>query len=99
MRTQTPIAVIQIDEFGSKYKYVMTKYHKKYQYAARFVNLVKASTPKITLYTSQAKCYLMENDAADFEAYFYSGTKVTVADGKSTIKDQEGVSQVNVEKC
>ena len=93
-----PIPGTGADSFHS-YATLPTKYHKKYQYAARFVNLVKASTPKITLYTSQAKCYLMENDGGDFEAYFYSGTKVTVADGKITIKDQEGVSQVNVEKC
>ena len=93
-----PIPGTGADSFHS-YATLPTKYHKKYQYAARFVNLVKASTPKITLYTSQAKCYLMENDGGDFEAYFYSGTKVTVADGKITIKDQEGVSQVNVKKC
>ena len=67
------------DSFHS-YHSLPGKYHKKYQYAARFVNLVKASTPKITLYTSQAKCYLMENEGADFEAYFYCGTKVTIVE-------------------
>ena len=70
------------------------KYHKKYTHAARFVALVKACTPKITLYTSQAKCYLMENDEADFEAYFYEGTKVTVSRGSLTVKEKEGYTQV-----
>ena len=71
------------------------KYHKKYTHAARFVALVKACTPKITLYTSQAKCYLMENDEADFEAYFYEGAKVTLSKGSMTIKEKEGYSQVS----
>ena len=71
------------------------KYHKKYTHAARFVALVKACTPKITLYTSQAKCYLMENNEADFEAYFYEGAKVTLSKGSMTIKEKEGYSQVS----
>lgn len=50
------------------------KYWKKYQYAARFVDLVRKKTPKITLYTKLAKCMLMENSPnADFEACFYDG--------------------------
>ena len=51
-----------------------TKYWKKYQYAARFVDLVRKKTPKITLYTQLAKCMLMENSPnPDFEATFYDG--------------------------
>ncbi|XP_073996152.1 polo like kinase SAK [Rhodnius prolixus] len=51
---------------------------KKYIYAARFVSLVRAKTPKVTLYTELAKCTLMENSPdPDFEAVFYSGGKVT----------------------
>jgi len=50
---------------------------KKYTYAARFIALVKAKTPKITLYTSKAKSYMMESDPGDFETYFYCGVKVT----------------------
>lgn len=47
---------------------------KKYIYAARFVSLVRAKTPKVTLYTELAKCTLMENSPdPDFEAVFYSG--------------------------
>lgn len=50
------------------------KYWKKYQYAARFVDLVRKKTPKITLYTKLTKCMLMENSPnADFEACFYNG--------------------------
>lgn len=52
------------------------KHWKKYLYAARFVELVKAKTPKITLYTSLAKCQLMENNT-DIEMFFYGGEKVT----------------------
>ena len=90
-----PIPGSGADSFYS-YHSLPAKYHKKYQYAARFVNLVKASTPKITLYTSQAKCYLMENDDGDFEAYFYQGTKVTISSGTIKIKDKDGLTQVNI---
>lgn len=52
------------------------KHWKKYLYASRFVDLVKAKTPKITLYTSLAKCQLMEN-GTDTDLFFYNGEKVT----------------------
>lgn len=52
------------------------KHWKKYLYASRFVDLVKAKTPKITLYSSLAKCQLMEN-GTDIELFFYTGEKVT----------------------
>ena len=52
------------------------KHWKKYLYASRFVELVKAKTPKITLYTPLAKCQLMEN-ATDIDIFFYNGEKVT----------------------
>lgn len=48
------------------------KHWKKYAYAAKFVELVKAKTPKITYYTDKAKCLLMEN-LTDFEACFHEG--------------------------
>lgn len=51
---------------------------KKYMYAARFVSLVRAKTPKVTLYSGRAKCILMENGPdPDFEAAFYKGGKLT----------------------
>lgn len=76
---------ISPDEMFS-YHNLPQKHWKKYLYAARFVDLVKAKTPKITLYTAQAKCQLMEN-SADIEMFFYSGEKVTFtpADGLKVI--------------
>lgn len=52
------------------------KHWKKYLYASRFVDLVKAKTPKITLYTLLAKCQLMEN-GTDIDIFFYNGEKIT----------------------
>jgi polo-like kinase 4 len=50
------------------------KHWKKYSYASKFVDLVKSKTPKITFYSSAAKCFLMENyPNPDFEACFYEG--------------------------
>ncbi|XP_035682855.1 serine/threonine-protein kinase PLK4-like [Branchiostoma floridae] len=51
-----------------------SRHKKKYEYAKRFVQLVRSKTPKVTLYTRQAKCMLMENfPCPDFEACFYTG--------------------------
>ncbi|XP_007952026.1 serine/threonine-protein kinase PLK4 [Orycteropus afer afer] len=53
------------------------KYWKKYQYASRFVQLVRSKSPKITYFTKYAKCILMENSpGADFEVWFYDGAKI-----------------------
>ncbi|XP_036169141.1 serine/threonine-protein kinase PLK4 isoform X2 [Myotis myotis] len=53
------------------------KYWRKYQYASRFVQLVRSKSPKITYFTKYAKCILMENSpCADFEVWFYDGTKI-----------------------
>ncbi|XP_055530528.1 serine/threonine-protein kinase PLK4 isoform X2 [Wyeomyia smithii] len=57
------------------YENLPEKHWKKYLYAARFVQMVKAKTPKITYYSEKAKCQLMET-LEDFEAMFYSGTKI-----------------------
>lgn len=54
--------------------YCLEKYWKKYQYATKFIQLVKSKTPKVTLYTKFAKCMLMENSpSADLEMCFYDG--------------------------
>nr|SVE84168.1 EOG090X03P9 [Daphnia pulex] len=59
------------------YESLPSEYWKKYTYASRFVNLSKAKTPKVTIFTARAKCILMENGPnADFEALFYSGWKM-----------------------
>lgn len=75
------------------YENLPAKYWKKYLYAARFVKLVRAKTPKITLYTLNAKCMLMENGpCADFEAGFYSGEIfIRTADG-TTVSERQGSS-------
>ncbi|XP_050308808.1 serine/threonine-protein kinase PLK4 [Anthonomus grandis grandis] len=52
------------------------KHWKKYMYAYKFVELVRAKTPKVTYYSDKAKCLLMEN-LTDFEVCFYEGGKVT----------------------
>lgn len=52
----------------------LEKYWRKYQYASRFVQLVRSKSPKITYFTRYAKCVLMENSpGADFEVWFYDG--------------------------
>ncbi len=43
----------------------------------RFVTLVRSRTPKIILYTSDAKHSLMETDV-DFEAVFLCGVKIAI---------------------
>ncbi|XP_013119238.2 serine/threonine-protein kinase PLK4 [Stomoxys calcitrans] len=52
------------------------KHHKKYAYAARFVDLVKSKTPKVTYYSTRAKFALMES-LDDYETSFYDGSKIT----------------------
>ncbi|CAH4029618.1 unnamed protein product [Pieris brassicae] len=76
------------DEIFS-YHNLPQKHWKKYLYAARFVDLVKAKTPKITLYSSLAKCQLMEN-GTDIEMFFYNGEKMTYtsAEGLKVIDRQ-----------
>jgi serine/threonine protein kinase len=54
-----------------------SEYWKKYQYAHKFATLVRSRTPKIILYTPDAKCSLMENDV-DFESVFLCGVKISI---------------------
>lgn len=42
------------------------------QACCRFVQMVKSRTPKVTFYSDEAKCMLMES-GKDFEAVFHSG--------------------------
>lgn len=52
---------------------------KKYEKAARYVDMVKSKTPKLTLYTAKAKCLLMENTPQpDFQVIYYDGRYVCV---------------------
>ncbi|XP_037341577.2 serine/threonine-protein kinase PLK4 [Pungitius pungitius] len=90
------------------YEDLPEKYWKKYQYASKFVQLVKSKTPKVTLYTKYAKVMLMENSPnADLEACFYDGAKthktselvrVVEKSGKSyTVKGEAGLSGLSPE--
>ncbi|KAK7904889.1 hypothetical protein WMY93_017496 [Mugilogobius chulae] len=84
------------------------KYWKKYQYASKFVQLVKSKTPKVTLYTKYAKVMLMENSPnADLEVCFYDGAKthkssellqVVERGGKSyTVKGEVGLGGLSAD--
>ncbi|XP_048189776.1 serine/threonine-protein kinase PLK4 isoform X2 [Perognathus longimembris pacificus] len=69
------------------------KYWRKYQYASRFVQLVRSKTPKITYFTRYAKCILMENSpGADFEVWFYDGTKIHKTEDSIQVIEKTGRS-------
>uniref|UniRef100_A0A8C8SX45 Serine/threonine-protein kinase SAK n=1 Tax=Pelusios castaneus TaxID=367368 RepID=A0A8C8SX45_9SAUR len=69
------------------------KYWKKYQYAAKFVQLVRSKTPKVTFYTRYAKCMLMENSpVADVEICFYDGAKIHKTAGITRVIEKSGKS-------
>ncbi|KAI4459154.1 serine/threonine-protein kinase plk [Holotrichia oblita] len=81
-----PQGTDQIFSFGN----LPEKHWKKYMYAFKFIELVRAKTPKITYYSDKAKCMLMEN-LVDFEACFYDGGKVTQSKSEGiTIIDTSG---------
>lgn len=68
-----------------------TCHHRKYLYAHRFVKLVQAKTPKITLYTQRAKCLFMENGLEpDCEVTFYNGIKIVRENSVVKITDNSG---------
>lgn len=74
------------------YENLPPRHHRKYVYAYRFIKLVKAKTPKLTLYTHRSKCLFMENGPhPDCEVHFYNGVKVVRVDGvvKITEKNDE----------
>lgn len=69
------------------------KYWRKYQYASRFIQLVRSKTPKITYFTRYAKCILMENSpGADFEVWFYDGAKIHKTENLIHIIEKTGIS-------
>ncbi|XP_061441060.1 serine/threonine-protein kinase PLK4 isoform X1 [Rhineura floridana] len=70
---------------------LLEKYWKKYQYAAKFVQLVRSKTPKVTFYTRYAKCMLMENSPpADVEICFYDGAKIHKTAGVIRVIEKSG---------
>ncbi|KAK3606347.1 hypothetical protein CHS0354_041983 [Potamilus streckersoni] len=90
-----PITPPSVPVKSYSYEELPEKYWKKYQYAARFVKLVRSKTPKVTLYTQRAKCMLMENGPdADFEAVFYDGAKFTSSSRGMRIIEKTGTSLV-----
>ncbi|KAK9508910.1 hypothetical protein O3M35_006351 [Rhynocoris fuscipes] len=90
--TPPPVPQSGADSIHS-YENLPEVHWKKYIYAARFVSLVRAKTPKITLYTQQAKCTLMENSPdPDFEAVFYTGGKITKSSDDYKMIDNNGRS-------
>ncbi|XP_035228656.1 serine/threonine-protein kinase PLK4-like isoform X2 [Stegodyphus dumicola] len=64
---------------------------KKYLYASKFINFVRAQVPKITLYGKLAKCIMMENSPdPDYEMLFYDGEKIVKISDKFTITERSG---------
>ena len=64
-------------ECGHEFKFFLLIHHGFYCYLFRFVNLLRAKTPKVTFYSEKAKCLLMENDPdPDFEVCFYEGKQL-----------------------
>ncbi|XP_012261416.2 serine/threonine-protein kinase PLK4 [Athalia rosae] len=73
------------------YESLPQRHHRKYVYAARFVGLVRAKTPKLTLYSTSAKCLFMENGPhPDFEVHFYNGAKITRTEGAVKVVEEPG---------
>ncbi|KAL4230044.1 Serine/threonine-protein kinase plk4 [Mactra antiquata] len=90
-----PVTLPQVPLKSFTYNDLPEKYWKKYQYASRFVKLVRSKTPKVTLYTQRCKCMLMENGPnADFEAVFYDGAKFTSSSRGMRIIERTGTSLV-----
>lgn len=89
-----PLPALGTDQIFS-FESLPEKHWKKYSYAAKFVDLVRAKTPKVTYYTEKAKCLLMEN-LTDFEACFHEGGKVTQSLSEGiTLIDASG-SRINL---
>ncbi|KAI3629703.1 hypothetical protein MIR68_011138 [Amoeboaphelidium protococcarum] len=63
-----------------------SKFIKKYKYAFKFVQAVRAKTPKVVYYSQVAKCMLMENTPPDFECVFCNSSN-----SKSSINQNDQV--------
>ncbi|XP_052280254.1 serine/threonine-protein kinase PLK4-like isoform X2 [Dreissena polymorpha] len=92
---EQPVSLPSVPLKSFTYTELPEKYWKKYQYASRFVKLVRSKTPKVTLYTQRCKCMLMENGPdSDFEAVFYDGAKFTSSSRGMRIIERTGTSLV-----
>lgn len=78
-----------------QYETLPQKHWKKYVYAARFVSLVKAKTPKVTYYSARAKCVLMESET-DFEMHVYEGSVEKVVASELSPPGSESGGQVKL---
>ncbi|KAK7794686.1 hypothetical protein R5R35_008017 [Gryllus longicercus] len=77
VRNSPPELPVQGADAIYSFETLPAKHWKKYLYASRFVDLVKAKTPKVTFYSEKAKCMLMENSPdPDIEMCFYEGGKI-----------------------
>ena len=72
------------------YDNLPAKLWKKYVYCARFVDIVSAKTHKVTYYTNEAKCVLMELNSC-FEVTFNNGLKIHFLKDTIKIFDQHGL--------
>ena len=76
-----------------QHEHLPRNYWQKYNIIYRYVNFVRETTPKVTLYTDQAQCRLMENlPVANFEVNFYQGPKIKFfsSNGRITYSDDYG---------
>ncbi|KAG5684343.1 hypothetical protein PVAND_013578 [Polypedilum vanderplanki] len=82
MQNQPPATPNDGVDFIYSYENLPEKHFKKYLYAHRFIQMVRAKTPKVTFYSELAKCQLMET-LEDFEMILYNSNG-TVTKRKGT---------------
>lgn len=70
-----PTAIPNGQGVSFTYHSLPNKHHKKYVYGYKFVQMVKAKTPKITYFSTRAKFQVMET-LEDFESFFYNDVKI-----------------------
>nr|CAH8828857.1 unnamed protein product [Trichobilharzia regenti] len=82
-----PIAVYTLDTLPQRY-------WKKYQFISKFVQMVRAHTPKVTLYTDKAKCMLMENGPpGDFVTEFHNDGSRVLCSSDGSLRITQMVDQ------
>ena len=78
------------------YHNLPAKHWKRYQYAARFVQIIRSNTPKVTLYNSSGKFMLMDNAPNhDCEAV-YRSSNAKVRKSKDGIKVVDSLGENHV---
>lgn len=105
IRLQNKPPNVPIDGADHIYSYenLPEKHWKKYMYAHRFIQMVRAKTPKVTFYSEHGKCQLMES-LEDFEMVLYKGGTVTKRNGNpcelngGSRQENNNITQ-HAEKC